>query len=117
MLAAAPLMVAQLGTRELKKVLEDGDQEVFHRLRMGDHMTVAQVLKQLSTAPPLDVLRLCNRKIGSLISTNLNQHAEDLDFTQDVLSTAGNHDELNPTMHAVIAGFNRRRVFGRFKCG
>ena len=46
---------------------------------------------------------------------NMVQHSQDLDYTQDVLTAVGNHTELNPTKHAVIAGFNSRRNTSRFK--
>ena len=48
---------------------------------------------------------------------NLLQHSEDLDYVQDVLNIVGSHSELTPTLHAVLAGFNRRRTSGRFKQG
>ena len=48
---------------------------------------------------------------------NLVQYSEDLDYTQDVLNAAGSYSQLTPTLHAVLAGFNRRRISGSFKHG
>ena len=45
------------------------------------------------------------------------QHADDLDFTQDVLTATGSNVEMNPTLNAVLAGFARRKRSGRFKDG
>ena len=45
------------------------------------------------------------------------QHADDLDFTQDVLTATGSNVEINPTLNAVLAGFARRKRSGRFKDG
>ena len=80
-------------------------------------MTVAQVLKQLSTAPPMAILKLCNRGAGDAVMESMLQHAEDLDFTQDVLTTVANRSELNPSLHAILSAFNRRRNTARFKSG
>ena len=110
-------MVAQLGAQELKKKLQQGDVETLHSLRMGDQMSMAQLLARLSNAPPMAVLQLCNAEKGKAINNMIQQHSEDLDFVQEVLTAVGNHSELNPTMHAVLAGFTRRRNFGYFKNG
>ena len=80
-------------------------------------MTIAQVLKQLSMAPPMAILKLCNRETGDAVMESMLQHAEDLDFTQDVLTAVGNRTELNPALHAVLTAFNRRRNTARFKSG
>ena len=80
-------------------------------------MTVAQVLKILSEAPPLAVLMLINKKFGNWVSNNLLQQGNDLDFVQNVVTAIGNYAEINPTMHSVLQGFNRRRHGGRFKEG
>ena len=45
------------------------------------------------------------------------QHADDLDFVQDNLTTAGSSVELNRVLKGVLAGFNRRRRYRRFKYG
>ena len=45
------------------------------------------------------------------------QPADDLDFTQDVLTATGGNVEINPTLNAVLAGFARRKRSGRFNDG
>ena len=117
MLAAAPLFDAQLGALEIRKEMMLGDVGALRNLRLGATMTVGQVLKQLSKAPPIAILKLCNRATGDAIMESSLQHGEDLDFTQDVLTTVGNRTELNPALHAVLTAFNRRRNTARFKSG
>ena len=51
------------------------------------------------------------------VSEHLLQHADDLDFVQDILTATGNNAELNPILNGVLAGFARRKKYGRFKCG
>ena len=115
MLAGAPLMVAQLGALEFRKRMLKGDAGILSSLRMGDTMTISQVLKKLGALPPLTLLKLCNKELGDFVMDSLIQHSDDLDFVQDVLNTTASHSSLTPTMHAVIAGFTRRRNYGRFK--
>ena len=45
------------------------------------------------------------------------QHADDLDFTQDIVTATGKSMQLNPILNGVLAGFNRRKRHGRFKWG
>ena len=115
MLVAAPLLVAQVGAYELRTKMMVGYINALRGLRIGTTMTVAQLLKQLGSAPPMAVLKLCNKATGDFVMENMVQHSQDLDYTQDVLTAVGNHTELNPTMHAVISGFNSRRNTSRFK--
>ena len=114
MLAAAPLMVAQLGALEFGKRMLKGDERMLSTIRLEEKMTVSQVLKKLEALPPLTVLKLCNMELGEFVFDSLLQHLDDLDFVQDVLDTVA-HPALTPTMHAVLAGFSRRRNYGRFK--
>ena len=79
--------------------------------------TLAKVLKQLEDVPSLALLKLFNREVGNFVMENLMQHSDDLDFIQDVLDVTGSYCELTPTLHAVLAGFNRRRNLGSFKHG
>ena len=117
MLIGAPLLVAQLNALELRKRMMSGNIDALHQTRLGATMTVAQMLKILSDAPPLAVLTLINKKFGNWVSNNLLQQSNDLDFVQNVITAIGNYAEINPTMHAVLQGFNRRRHVGRFKVG
>ena len=117
MLVGGPLMVAQRGAQNLRKIMLKGDSRVLQTMKLEETTTLATVLKQLEDVPPLAILKLCNKKVGNSIMQNLIQHSDDLDFIQDVLNTVGLHSELTPTMHAVLAGFNRRRNFGSFKYG
>ena len=115
MLAATPLLVAQVGLLDLRKKVMEGDVDVLQNLRLNSVMPVAETIRRLGQAPPMAVLKLCNRTTGEDISNKLVQHLDDLDFVQDVLTVTANQQELNPAMHGVIEGLGRRKTFQRFK--
>ena len=117
MLAGAPLLVAQLGALELRKWLMTGKSEVLKDLKLGTVMSIAAILKKFSQLPPITLLQLCYGGQEFKIADHLLQHSEDLDFVQDTLTATGNWAQLNPVMNSVLAGFNRRRRFNRFKYG
>ena len=117
MLAAAPLMMAQQGALDLRKIMLEGDTSILSELKLEERTTVAEVLDKLKSVPPLAILKLCNKEVGDLVKESLLQHADDLDFVQDVLDLVGSHSALTPTLHAVLAGFGRRKNHGRFKHG
>ena len=94
-----------------------GDPRGLHKIRLGDQVTVADFLKELGRASPLEVLQLCFGKKDFDVSEYAIQHADDLDFVQDTLTTTGSSVELNPVLNGVLAGFNRRRRHNRFKYG
>ena len=58
-LAGAPLLLAQLGALELRKKMMAGDSEVLRTLKLGMKLSVAELIKKLSKAPPLAILKLC----------------------------------------------------------
>ena len=116
-LAGAPLLVAQLGALEFRKWLITGDAQVIPSIRLGQQMSAAEFLKQMSLAPPIAVLQLCFGTEKFNVLESMLQHADDLDFTQDVLSAAGDALEVNPTLNGVLEGFNRRRRYKIFKFG
>ena len=115
LLASAPLMVAQLGALEFNKKMMTGNVDILRKLHLSAHSTVGELLQQLADVPPIALLKLFNKDVGDFIMNNMIQHSEDLDYVQDVLTTVGNHEQLNPSKFAVLEGFNRRRNFGRFK--
>ena len=45
------------------------------------------------------------------------QHAVDLDYVQELITSLGKRTELNPSMNAVVEAFMRKRFTGRFKRG
>ena len=92
-----------------------GDNEVLSTLSLGQHMSTAEFLKQLGRTPPIAVLQLCFGSRGYNVMDSVLQHADDLDFVQDALSATGDSLELNPVLNGVLAGFNRRRRYNRFK--
>ena len=115
LLAATPLLVAQVGLLDLRKKFMEGDVDVLQNLRLNSVMPVSETIRRLGQAPPMAVLKLCNRATGENISSKLIQHLDDLDFVQDALSVTSNHQELNPTLHGVIEGLSRRKTFHRLK--
>ena len=102
---------------EFRRRMMEGDKTALSGLHWGTQTTVAEVMKTLGKIPPLDVLHLCNRKLGDYVKDHLLQHGDDLDFVQDVLSATGGCSTLNPVLNGVLAGFTRRKTYGRFKCG
>ena len=114
-LAGAPLLVGQLGALEFRKRMIQGDSGVLNSLRLGTQCTVAEVLKQLGQAPPLSLLQLCYNNRRFNFAEHMLQHADDLDFLQDVLTAKGNSSKINPILNGVLAGFNRRRRYQRIK--
>ena len=94
-----------------------GNADKLKALRLGMMMPVAEVLKALGKAPPLAVLKLCYGSNDYDFADYVLQHADDLDFIQDTLSATCSSLQLNPILNGVLAGFNRRRRYGRFKWG
>ena len=117
LLAAAPLMVAQQGALDLRKIMMEGDTSILSGLQLEERSTAAEVLKKLEAVPPLAILNLCNKEVAELVKESLLQHSDDLDFVQDVLDLVGSNSALTPTLHAVLAAFNRRKNHARFKHG
>ena len=117
MLVGAPLFQAQRGAHELRKIMLAGDPSVLETVNLDTPTTLAQVLKQLQRVPPLALLKLFNKQVGDFVLANLIQHSDDLDFIQDVLNLVGSCSELTPILHAVLAGFNRRKNYGSYKHG
>ena len=116
-LAAAPLTVAQVGLQRLCTLLNSGDSSVLHRLSLGDHYTVAEILKMLSQAPPIAVLKLLDKAKSGDIASQARIVEADLDFVQSVLDLVAVNDSLNPSMNSVAEAFKRRLLYGRFASG
>ena len=116
-LAGAPLLVAQLTSLEFRKKVLEGDNGLVQNLHMGTWTTVAELLKVFGKIPPLSLLYLCNPEFGKYLSEHMLQHADDLDFVQDILSATAVSTALNPILNSVIAGFGRRKSYRRFKYG
>ena len=67
-----------------------GNSQVLSNLRLGTHMSIAAMLKEMSKAPPLAVLQLCYKGKAFNLPEHLLQHADDLDFVQDAITATGN---------------------------
>ena len=95
----------------------EGDNNALQGFHFGTQTTVAEVVKRLGKFPPLSLISLCNKPLGEYIKEHLLQHGDALDFVQDILTATGGNLELNPILNGVLAGFTRRKKYGRFKCG
>ena len=115
-LAGAPLLVAQIGEQEFRKKLLAGDNTPLQSIRGDTWTTVAELMKIFGKIPPMSLLQICNPEFSKWMTEHLVQHANDLDFVQDILSAVGKTKELNPILNSVLAGFGRRKRHGRFKC-
>ena len=107
-------MVAQTGLQSIVGLLSRGDKSVLDNLRLGDRLTVAEVLKALNMAPPLSVMKLLNLESGTQLESRLGQLLAELDFTQAVSDLVALRDQLNPSMDAVAEAFKRRNLSGVF---
>ena len=116
-LIGAPLLVAQLGAMEFRNRLVKGDDSALANLRLGTRVTVAGIVQTFSQVPPLTLLQLCYGHAEFDFPSHLLQHADDLDFVQDTATAVASSAKLNPVLNAVLASFNRRRRWQRFKFG
>ena len=102
---------------EFRNRLVKGDDSALANLRLGTRVSVAEIVKTLSQVPPLTLLQLCYGHANFDFPSHLLQHADDLDFVQDTITATASSAELNPVLNAVLASFNRRRRWQRFKFG
>ena len=115
MLVGAPLFAAQLGAHKIRKLLSSGGDPVnFDLAAVG---TAGQFIKALGKMSPLNVLRLIEKTNEKSLTDALLQHADDLDYVQNLLNLIGSETGVNPAMNAVSEAFCRRRFTGRFKTG
>ena len=113
-LVAAPLIVAQCGLQKITSLLYSGDPTALERFRLGESYTAAELLKLLSRAPPMMVLKLFDRINGSYLDNQFSKVKADLDFVQSVADLVSVNDQLNPSLNAVTEAFRRRHLSGRF---
>ena len=116
MLIGAVLLIAQLGAHDIRSRLSQGTpgllKEILYDPRRG---TALQFIKLLSQAPMLEVMEVICKEKKDVISEKLLQHADDLDYLQNLISSIGRETSINPSMNAVAEAFARRRYTGRFK--
>ena len=115
MFIGAPLLVAQVGAHNIRKMLNDGDRSILQNMRLDTRGTAAQFLKALAKAPLLQILERINADRYKEVREGLLQQADDLDFLQTVVTSVHDAPALNPTMNAITDAFNRRRFSGRFR--
>ena len=84
-LVSAPLLVTQTGLQRMQATLGSGNDSVLEQIRLGDHYSVIHMLKVLSRARPLSVLKLLNKVKAQELGSAISQASADLDFVQTVL--------------------------------
>ena len=114
-LIGAPLFIAQLGAYEIRQDLISGKEDILGKIGPHTVGTAAEFKKALGQAPPLEIIKFVNKPLFEKLSKGLLQHADDLDYVQDVVTSLGEKTGLNPSMNAVADAFMRKRFTGRFK--
>ena len=114
-LIGAPLFIAQLGAYEIRQDLISGKEDILDKIQPHTVGTAAEFKKALGQAPPLEIIKFVNKPLFEKLSKGLLQHADDLDYVQDVVTSLGEKTGLNPSMNAVADAFMRKRFTGRFK--
>ena len=115
MLASAPVLTAQLGINGVEVVMKKGDYSIVWGMDLAARGTAGQLLKALSKAPPLEIIRLVNREVYERIRQGLAMSKSSLEYSQAVLNVLGHKPELNPVMNALVDAFDRRKFAGTFK--
>ena len=115
MLLGAVLFTAQLGAWQIRSLLTSGKQGVMERIRPDDVGTAAQFSKALAQAPIMEGVKFASKEQEEKLTKVLLQHADDLDYLQDLISSIGKRTALNPSLNAVVQAFSRRRFGGLFK--
>ena len=72
-------------------------------------------MKALAKAPLLQILELVDKARMKEIFDNLQQHADDLDYLQSLITSASSDPAINPSMNALNDAFKRRRFTGSFQ--
>ena len=114
-LLGAPLFVAQVGAHSIRGTLNEGERSVLKDMNLATRGTAGQFMKALARAPILEIVRHVNSAKYKKLREALLQHADDLDYTQTLISSVCNEPAVNPSMNAVNDAFLRRRFAGRFK--
>ena len=116
MLIGAMLLVAQIGAHDIRSKLNTGKSGMLKNLMYDTRRgTAAQFVKMLSQAPMLEVMELISKEKKEQVTEKLLQHADDLDYLQNLVTSLGREPGLNPSMNAVEEAYARRRFTGRFK--
>ena len=104
-----------MGAYEIRQELTLGKGNILDRIQPHTSGTAAEFKKALGQASPLDVIQFVNKPLFEKISAGLLQHADDLDYVQELVTSLGVKTELNPSMNALVDIFMRKRFTGRFK--
>ena len=91
-------MVAQTGLVALRGFLTSGNPGVLERIRLGDRLSVAEMIKGLAEAPPLTVLKILYNTGGDYCVEQLDKVLAELDFVQSVIDLEGAKTEVNPPL-------------------
>ena len=115
MFFGAVLFATQLGAQELRKMMTKGDRTILENMRPSSYGTAAQFMKAISKAPLLQLLELTDKARKKEIFDNLQQHTDDLDYLQSLITSASSGPAVNPSMNALNDAFTRRWLTGSFQ--
>ena len=95
MLIGAVLLIAQIGAHDIRSRLSQGKpgllKDIPYDPRRG---TALQFIKLLSQAPMLEVMEVICKEKKDVISEKLLQHADDLDYLQNLISSVGRETSI-----------------------
>ena len=115
MLLGSILFIAQLGAWQIRSLLTEGKTDSLKQIRPDAVGSATHFSQALGQAPIMDVINYVNKEKGEKIAKILLQHADDLDYLQDLINSICKKGSLNPSLNAVIQAFSRRRFKGLFK--
>ena len=109
------LFAAQLGAQKLRSLMTKGDRTILENMRPSSYGTAAQFMKALGKAPLLQILELVDKARMKEVFDSLQQHTDDLDYLQSLITAASRDPAVNPSMNALNDAFKRRRFTGSFQ--
>ena len=71
---------------------------MLEEIRLGDHLSVAEMIKRIAEAPPLTVMKLIYSTSGDYCEEQLDKVLAELDFVQSVIDLVGAKTEINPPL-------------------
>ena len=87
----------------------EGMHGILRHIRSSSVGTAAHFKKALGQAPMLEAMNFIGDKKGEQIAQALLQHADDLDYLQELTSSVAKKSSINPTLNAVVQAYTRRR--------
>ena len=115
MFFGAVLFAGQLGAQQLCSLMTKGDKTILENMRPDYYGSAAQFKKALAKAPLLQIVEHVDKARAKEIIDSLQQHTNDLDYLQSLITSASSDPPINPSMNALTDAFKRRRFTGSFQ--